>query len=100
MQIPVLVEPIANNGYRASAGEPLSLAADGASREAALAKLKELVQARLKNGAELVPVEVTPEPHPWMQFAGMFDPNDPLVQDWEKAMAEYRREVDEDPNYL
>lgn len=97
MHIPVLVEPIANNGFRARGGEPLPLVAEGPTRAAALAGLKEMLQARLRNGAELVAVEVGPEPHPWMEFAGIFDPNDPLVKDWEKAMADYRRKIDKHP---
>ncbi len=31
MQIPVLVEPIANIGFRARSGEPLPVSADGAT---------------------------------------------------------------------
>jgi hypothetical protein len=26
--------------------------------------------------------------------------NDPLFDDWQKAIAEYRRQVDKDPDYL
>ena|SRR5438093_263744 len=96
---PVLIEPIAGNGYRARGGEPLPLCAEGATREKALAKLKEQLQARLSNGAELVPLEVPASPNPWVEFAGMFK-DDPLFDDWQKAIEEYRREVDADPDYL
>ena len=48
--------------------------------------------------AEVVGLEVS-EAHPWMKFAGMFK-NDPLFEDWQKAIAEYRRKVNEDPDYL
>ncbi len=41
MQIPVLIESIAGNGYRARGGEPLPLTADGPTREAALHNLRE-----------------------------------------------------------
>ncbi len=97
MQIPVLIEPIAGNGYRARGGEPLPLVVEAPTREEALAKLKEQLQARLRNGAELVPVELGAKPHPWMEFAGMYDPSDPVVQGWEKAVTDYRRKVDEHP---
>lgn len=100
MSIQVLIEPLANNGFRATSGEPIPLTVEAPTREEALAKLKKRLQARLKNGAELVPLELTPEPHPWMEFAGMYDPNDPVVQDWEKAMADYRRKIDEHPELL
>ncbi len=98
MQIPVLIEPVAGNGYRARGGEPLAVAVEAPTREEALAKLREVLQARLQNGAEIVPLEVTPVQHPWMKFAGMFK-DDPLVEEWKEAMAEYRREVEEDPDY-
>ena len=97
MPIQVLIEPVANHGFRATSGEPIPLSVEAPTREQALAKLKKRLQARLKNGAELVPLEVAPRPHPWMEFAGMYDPNDPVVQDWEKATAAYRRKIDEHP---
>jgi hypothetical protein len=97
MSIEVLIEPLANNGFRATSGGPLALSVEAPTREQALAGLKKQLRARLKNGAELVPVDMEPESHPWMEFAGMHDPNDPVVQDWEKAMAEYRRKIDEHP---
>ena len=97
MQIPILIEPIANNGYRATGGQPLAVVVEAPTREEALAKIKEQLQARLRNGAEIVPLDLTPPEHPWMKFAGMFK-DDPLLEDWKKSMAEYRRKIDEDPD--
>lgn len=99
MQIPVAVEPVSGNGYRARGGEPLALTAHGATREEALQNLRKLIQDRLAAGVELVSVDVPGTAHPWLEFAGMFK-DDPLFDDWCKAMAEYRREVDEDPDRL
>jgi hypothetical protein len=100
MQIPVLIEPIARNGYRARGIEPFAVSAKGATREEALAKLRAKIEKRLKKGAELVGLEVGgPSPHPWMEFAGMFK-DDPWIEDWKRAIEEYRRQVDEDPNTL
>src|SRR5947208_2042193 len=65
MQIPVLIEPIDGNGYRARGAEPLGFVAEGPTRETALAKLKELVQARLRQGAEIVSMDLAQEPHPF-----------------------------------
>jgi hypothetical protein len=96
VQIPVLVEPIDGQGYRARGGEPLALTAEGPTREAALANLKEQLQARLRNGAEVVPLDLTVAPHPFAEFVGIFK-DDPLVEDWKKAMADYRRQIDQDP---
>jgi hypothetical protein len=97
VQIPVLIEPIAGNGFRARGGEPLALAAEGPTREAALAKLKEQLAARLRSGAEIVSLEVSAEPHPLAEFVGMFK-DDPKIEDWKQAMAAYRRKIDEKPH--
>ncbi len=99
MQIPVLVERVKGNGYRARGTEPFALSAKGATREEALAKLRAKIETRLKKGSELVGLDIGPQPHPWMEFAGMFK-DDPLFDDWQKAIAEYRHRVDNDPDYL
>jgi hypothetical protein len=55
------------------------------------------LQNRLHNGAEIVTLEIAPATHPWMGFAGMFK-DDPLLEEWKQAMAEYRRQIDEEPD--
>ena len=98
MHIPVLVEPIANNGFRARGGGPLPVEAEGATREEALARLKAQLEARLiTNGAELVSMEVAPNVHPLAEFVGMFK-DDPYLGEWKESMAEYRRKI-EDADY-
>jgi hypothetical protein len=97
MQIPVLIEPIDGKGYRARGAEPFALVGEGPTREAALAKLKELVDARLRSGVEIVSLEIPPQSHPWLKYAGMFK-DDPMLEDWKQAMAEYRKRIDEDPD--
>ncbi len=96
MQIPVLIEPIAGNGYRASGAAPLAVVVEAPTREEALAKLKEQLQARLRNGAEIVLLETGREPHPLAKFVGMFK-DDPGIKNWKKSMAEYRRKIDRHP---
>ena len=98
MQIPVLVKRVKGNGYRAQGKEPFAVSARGATRQEALAKLRAKIEARLKDGMELVGLEVGSQPHPLAEFAGMFK-DDPMFDDWQKAIAEYRRKVDNDPNY-
>lgn len=95
MQIPILIEPIAGNGYRAQGGEPLALTAEGATQEEALAKLKEMLQARLSRGAVVVPLDLPAQTHPLAEFAGMFK-DDPLIKEWKKSMKAYRRKRDKD----
>ena len=97
MQIPVLVEEVKGNGFRARGTEPFAVSARGATRAEALAKLRTKIQSRLKKGTELMALEIGPPPHPWMEFAGMFK-DDPWIDDWVKSMADYRREIEDDPN--
>src|SRR5690348_5928209 len=47
MRISVLIEPVPGNGYRARGGEPLGLIAEGATRDKALQKLRELIDERV-----------------------------------------------------
>lgn len=94
MQIPVLIERIADNGYRA---EPLGFRAEGTTQEEALAKLKEQIQVRLRAGATLVPLEVSAEQHPLAKFAGLFK-DDSDFQEVQEIIAENRRQMDADPD--
>ena len=100
MKIPVWIEPIANNGYRARGLEPFGLSGEGATREEAIARLRDELNNRLRQGAEIVAVDVPDQENPWLAMAGMHDPNDPLVQAWKKEMAAYRQEVENDPDAL
>src|SRR5262245_45892714 len=95
MNIDVFVEPVAGNGYVAKSGEPLPLRAEGATEEEALAKLKSALQLRMNTG-RLVSLPIGPEPHQLAKFAGIFPPDDPIVQKWLEVMAENRRQADQD----
>jgi predicted RNase H-like HicB family nuclease len=43
MKIPVLIEPIADDGFRATGGTPFEVTAQGTTREEALARLREAI---------------------------------------------------------
>ena len=64
MQIPVLIEPVASNGYRVTTGQPLALTAEGATREEALRHLRAAWQSRMSAGAEVTPLELSAPEHP------------------------------------
>ena len=95
MQIPVIIEPTANNGFRARAGEPLPVSAEGATPEEALRNLRAAMDRQLKNGKQLRSVDIASD-NPWLALAGMHDANDPLVQEWKQEMAAYRQEIEDD----
>lgn len=96
MQIAVVIEPVAGNGYRAQ-GDVLGLSADGPTREAALAGLREQLQDRLRQGTEIIGLEVAPV-NLWVEFAGMLQGN-PLFDDVQRIMAENRQRDEADPDY-
>jgi hypothetical protein len=92
MDIPVLVEPLPNHGFRAVCGEPLPLEAEAPTREEAILKLRQLIESRVAAGAQVVAVSIDVS-HPLARFAGMLK-DDPLVEPWKQAMADYRNECD------
>jgi hypothetical protein len=97
MEIPVLLEKVKGDGYRARGKEPFVVSARGATREEALAKLRAKIRTRLKKGSEIVALEVGPELHPLARFAGMFK-DDPDFEDVLKIMADSRKRMDENPD--
>jgi hypothetical protein len=101
MQIPILVEPVAGNGFRSRGGELFDLSAEGVTPEDVRARLQEQLQARLRAGAAIVTLEVAEQrpANPWIEFAAMFK-DDPYFEEWQKAIEENRRKIDEDTDVL
>ena len=97
MKIPILIEPVAGNGFRAKGGEPFPFCGEGATRDEALDKLKQKINAHLAAGAEIVPLEVPAEDNPWKRVEGMFK-DEPTFDAWQQAIADYRQQIEEDPN--
>jgi tRNA(fMet)-specific endonuclease VapC len=95
MQIPVLIEPVAENGFQAIAAEPFRMTAMGATRDEAVRKLRDQIMKRLAKGGVLTTIEVSAgEEHPLAKYAGIWREDDPLIEEWKKAVEEYRRQVD------
>lgn len=91
MQITFVVEPVSGNGYLAKTGEPLSLCAEGATEEEATGKLRTMIRDEIRAGIRIKTMEITDEPNPWIESAGIFSLDDPIIQEWIAAMAENRR---------
>ncbi|MBI1918297.1 MAG: hypothetical protein HYS12_26700 [Planctomycetes bacterium] len=96
MKWPVLIEPVDNNGFRAKSGAPLGLTAERATPEEALRKLQELLAAWVAAGGRVVQIDLPEADHPWLRGAGMFK-DDPLFDEWQQAIAEYRKQIEENP---
>lgn len=104
MEIRVLIEPVAGNGYRAVGGDPFVIAVEGATREEVLDKVKAVIAEKLCGGAEVVNVEVPANGQqlirwtaatqdPWLRMEGIYK-DDPLFEEWQQAIEEYRQQVD------
>jgi predicted RNase H-like HicB family nuclease len=97
MKVPVLVEPIEGGRFRAKAGEPFACCAEGETKRAAFANLEQMIHARLRAGAYLLTLDLTPA-DPRVLWTGILKPDDPLVEEWKEAMAENRREEEGIPD--
>lgn len=101
MEVPIIIEPVAGNGYRATGAGGLSvgLTAEGATAAEAIDRLADQVRMRADAGATLAELNVATTAAPWSQDAGYLR-DDPLYEPWRAAMDEYRRRLDEDPEAL
>jgi hypothetical protein len=117
MQIPVLIEPMAGSGFRARTGPPFEWSAEGATAAEALEKLRGEAAGRIAAGASVAMLEVPPvndplaelrakgmlieplEPgaNPWVEMAGTWK-DDPQIDEFRRAIEDYRKEIDGDPN--
>jgi hypothetical protein len=97
VRIPVLVESVSGNGFRARGGEPLALSAEGTTRGEAIARLKRMIADRLAVGAELISLEVETM-GPSLAPAPGWSEGDPLLDEWQEAVKSYRHQVENDPD--
>ena len=103
MDIPVLIQPVPGKGFVASA-PCFGWSAEGPTAEAAVALLQVEATQRETNGAQTAVITMNGKgpakaaEHPLLKWAGTWDPNDPLIQEFEQAVADYRRQCDNDPN--
>ena len=100
MEIPVILEALPADGYRATALSPTRLSAEAASRDEALQQVSRLVQEQLAH-AELVHLQVPlpGESHPWHHLAGTWK-DLPDLAEFEGSLQAYRQQVDADPDRL
>jgi hypothetical protein len=94
MEIPIIVEPAGENSFRASSGGLWGLEIEAPTRDEAVQRLRELIDDRLDAGAEVFELEIRGSAHPLARFAGILK-DDPLLQPWKDAMAEYRRQTED-----
>jgi hypothetical protein len=94
MKIPILVEPTDDQRFRATGGSPLLGSVEADTADEAVEKLRDMIEDRLAKGAQIASIEIPDGDNPWMAGAGMFR-DDTLYDDWQQAIADYRREANE-----
>ncbi len=97
MEIPVLIEPLPGSGFVARTGSPFDWSAEGATPEEAVRKLQSLASEHQASGVKTAAISVNGGAHPWAEVAGSMKGN-PLLEEWRKAVEEYREEIENDPN--
>jgi hypothetical protein len=98
MDIPVLIEPLNGGRFRATV---FHLSAEGATIEEARHRVRDELNAVLNAGGRVatirVPVPAWDPEFPIPSAAGILKDN-PLFDEWQKAIAENRRQADADPS--
>ena len=100
MDIAVVVEKVADNGYQATSYVPTHVVAQGRTRQEALDRLCEQLRTRLSS-AEMVTLSIPllGDAHPWKAMAGSWR-DSPDRSEIERNLQEYRQQVDADPDRL
>jgi hypothetical protein len=100
MDIPVLLEALPANGYRATSLTPTRVSAEAPSREEALEQVSRLLREQFAH-AEVVHVsmDLSGENHPWHSLAGSWKDH-PDAAEFDEHLRSYRRQVDADPERL
>jgi hypothetical protein len=91
VELSVLIQQTAGNGYRAWCGEPLAASAEGATREEALSKLRAALEARVR-GVEVVRITV-----PTVSATPVW-PDDQITRDWLAGITAARQAADRAPD--
>jgi hypothetical protein len=98
MEIPVLVEKVAGDGYVARVGSPFNWSAEGPTPDEAVRRLREESDRRLAAGVQVASLTLPAGPagNPLAKWAGTWK-DDPMIDEFERAIAEYREQIENDP---
>jgi hypothetical protein len=96
MQIPIVVETLGQNQFRAEAPAPFSVAAEGKSSAEAVQNLRARIEKEFSNGKQIVILDLAlGGENPWIQYAGHLK-DETFLSDFQAGLAEYRRQRDPD----
>ncbi|HEV3385059.1 MAG TPA: hypothetical protein VG097_09590 [Gemmata sp.] len=92
MELSVLIQQTAGNGFRAWCGEPIPTTAEGATREEALSKLRAALETKTL-GVEVVRLNIGPN-----VATSPVWPDDQITRDWLAGIAAARESADRTPD--
>jgi hypothetical protein len=96
MQIPVVVESLGDDQFRAQAPPPISLVAEGKSSEEAVRNLQARILQEYSRDRRIVLLDLPIDAeNPWIKFAGHLK-DDSFLSDFRQSLAEYRQQRDPD----
>jgi hypothetical protein len=94
VQIPVVVESVGSEHFRAQSLPPFTAVAEGTTKEEAVSKVRDELHKQIEEGKDVVMVEVeTKAENPWLKIAGRMK-DDPLFDEWRAEVEAYRRQCD------
>jgi predicted RNase H-like HicB family nuclease len=97
MQIPILIEPT-EGGFRARAGEPFGVSAEGPTAQEAARRLESMLRDRLRAGTQLALIDLgngSPSPSPPPLHLEPLPDDDWFFRTMREAIAENRKHEDE-----
>ena len=97
MEFYILTEPVEGVGFSARSNLPWDITTTAPTRREAEKELRRLIDDRFKAGAEIVTINIPTGDHPLAGMIGMLK-DDPLLNSWNEAMAEWRRRSDDEPS--
>lgn len=100
MDISVVVEKVADDGYQATSYIPTHVVVQGRTRQEALDRLRDQLRGRLSS-AEVITLSIPllGDAYPWKALAGSWR-DSPDREAIERNLQEYRQQVDADPDRL
>ena len=90
----ISVEVTEDHRFRATGGEPFAAAVEADTPEAALDKMRRGVLERMAQGGRRAALDLPGGSNPWLQVFGMFQ-DDPLFDEWQQAINDNRRIVND-----
>ncbi len=98
MKLPVLVEPLGTR-FVATAVSPFCWKAEGATAVEAVANLQLEAKRHASNGYTVAEIEVNGTGNPWLDCIGTWE-DEPMIDEFNRAVEEYRESVDTDADVM